>query len=271
MPTQPGRQQNRQQPCAGSAVLTPHENEIIFNVLGRRCPFLLAVQYTFASPFPVYVCVRCVRVHLQSKATTVVQVFFWENGVWQKRHCGVTCFVKDQPRRSYFICVYEMRVSTCHFGGQGVSCKLDYSGLLNSVGDMMKLAYIPTFLLSRLCSTCDIHELSALCKRRVCFVSLQDTGHLCYEQELYKKFEYKQPRPFFHTFLGDVCAKLAHSMSAIFTHNSTAVTKAYNLEKKVYFLYQKCEVGLNFCDEEEAKPFRDAVEDTLRPEAPEEP
>uniref|UniRef100_S4RFJ4 Uncharacterized protein n=1 Tax=Petromyzon marinus TaxID=7757 RepID=S4RFJ4_PETMA len=100
-----------------------------------------------------------------SMATAVVQVFFSENGVWQKRHCGVVCFVKDNPRRSYFIRVYEMR----------------------------------------------------------------DTGHLCYEQELYNKFEYKQPRPFFHTFLGD-----------------------------------KCQVGLNFCNEKEAKTFRDAVEDKLR-------
>lgn len=50
---------------------------------------------------------RCV-----SLATTVAQVYRSEgpshNYRWNKRTCGVVCFVKDNLRRSYFIRVYDM-------------------------------------------------------------------------------------------------------------------------------------------------------------------
>uniref|UniRef100_UPI0035902DDF actin nucleation-promoting factor WASL isoform X2 n=1 Tax=Myxine glutinosa TaxID=7769 RepID=UPI0035902DDF len=67
---------------ANSLLLTPHENDIVFGFLGRKCVSL---------------------------ATAVVQVFWAENGCWQKKHCGVLCFVKDNPLRSYFFRVYNLK------------------------------------------------------------------------------------------------------------------------------------------------------------------
>ena len=47
-----------------------------------------------------------------SLSTTVAQVYRSEgpshNYRWNKRTCGVVCFVKDNLRRSYFIRVYDM-------------------------------------------------------------------------------------------------------------------------------------------------------------------
>ena len=48
----------------------------------------------------------------QTLATTVAQVYGSEgpghNYRWNKKTCGVICFVKDNLRRSYFIRVYDM-------------------------------------------------------------------------------------------------------------------------------------------------------------------
>lgn len=42
----------------------------------------------------------------------MVQVYGSERaGGWVKRCCGVACLVKDNPQRSYFIRVLDMKVS----------------------------------------------------------------------------------------------------------------------------------------------------------------
>jgi len=64
-----------------SALLTQEENNQVVAMVGGRC---------------------------QALATAVVQVFYSEGTRWNKRHCGVACFVKDNVRRSYFIRVYDM-------------------------------------------------------------------------------------------------------------------------------------------------------------------
>ncbi|CAL8242198.1 unnamed protein product [Merluccius merluccius] len=79
----PPQQQQRRQANAGSKVLTAQENECLYNYLGRKCVAL---------------------------ASAVVQVFTADrNSGWTKRSCGVACLVKDNPLRSYFIRVYDLK------------------------------------------------------------------------------------------------------------------------------------------------------------------
>ncbi|KAG9339909.1 hypothetical protein JZ751_022222 [Albula glossodonta] len=67
----------------GSILLTPQENECLFNYLGRKCITL---------------------------CSAVVQVFAAErNSTWVKKCCGVACLVKDNPQRSYFIRVFDIK------------------------------------------------------------------------------------------------------------------------------------------------------------------
>ncbi|XP_050964254.1 WASP like actin nucleation promoting factor b isoform X2 [Labeo rohita] len=67
----------------GSLLLTPQENEVLFSHLDRKCTSLSAA---------------------------VVQVYGAErNSSWVKKCCGVACLVKDNPQRSYFIRVFDMR------------------------------------------------------------------------------------------------------------------------------------------------------------------
>eukprot|EP00062_Callorhinchus_milii_P013384 gi/632961422/ref/XP_007896747.1/ PREDICTED: LOW QUALITY PROTEIN: neural Wiskott-Aldrich syndrome protein [Callorhinchus milii] len=67
---------------AGSILLTPHENDCLFQCLGRKCVTL---------------------------ASAVVQVFASERFHWTKKCCGVACLIKDNPQRSYFIRVYDIK------------------------------------------------------------------------------------------------------------------------------------------------------------------
>jgi len=68
-----------------SMLLSAEENQMVIALVGPRC---------------------------QTLATTVAQVYRSEgpghNYRWNKRTCGVICFVKDNLRRSYFIRVYDM-------------------------------------------------------------------------------------------------------------------------------------------------------------------
>ncbi|XP_049617229.1 WASP like actin nucleation promoting factor b isoform X1 [Syngnathus scovelli] len=74
----PQRQSN-----VSSLLLTPQENDYVFSHLGRKCITL---------------------------STAVVQVFIAErNATWTKRCCGVACLVKDNPQRSYFIRVFDIK------------------------------------------------------------------------------------------------------------------------------------------------------------------
>ncbi|XP_043093643.1 WASP like actin nucleation promoting factor b isoform X1 [Puntigrus tetrazona] len=67
----------------GSILLTQQENEVLFNHLGRKCTSL---------------------------SSAVVQVYGADrNSSWVKKCCGVACLVKDNPQRSYFIRVFDMK------------------------------------------------------------------------------------------------------------------------------------------------------------------
>ncbi|XP_041833381.1 LOW QUALITY PROTEIN: WASP like actin nucleation promoting factor b [Melanotaenia boesemani] len=78
-----GHPSQRRQTNVGSLLLTQQENECLFNYLGKKCITL---------------------------SSAVVQVFTAErNGSWNKRCCGVACLVKDNPQRSYYIRVLDIR------------------------------------------------------------------------------------------------------------------------------------------------------------------
>lgn len=68
-----------------SGLLSNEENTTVSGMVGPRC---------------------------QSLATTVVQVYHSEGPghsyKWNRRNCGVACFVKDNLKRSYFIRVFDM-------------------------------------------------------------------------------------------------------------------------------------------------------------------
>lgn len=45
-------------------------------------------------------------------SSAVVQIYAADrNGMWSKKCCGVACLVKDNPQRSYFIRIYDIKVS----------------------------------------------------------------------------------------------------------------------------------------------------------------
>ncbi|XP_040002955.1 WASP like actin nucleation promoting factor b isoform X2 [Xiphias gladius] len=78
-----GHPPQRRQTNVGSILLTQQENECLFNHLGRKCITL---------------------------SSAVVQVFTADrNSSWNKRCCGVACLVKDNPQRSYYIRVFDIR------------------------------------------------------------------------------------------------------------------------------------------------------------------
>ncbi|XP_023808357.1 neural Wiskott-Aldrich syndrome protein isoform X1 [Oryzias latipes] len=78
-----GLSQPRRPINAGSILLTSQENDCLFNYLGRKCTTL---------------------------SSAVVQVYTGDrNGSWNKRCCGVACLVKDNPQRSYFIRVFDIK------------------------------------------------------------------------------------------------------------------------------------------------------------------
>ncbi|XP_073397386.1 actin nucleation-promoting factor WAS [Dendrobates tinctorius] len=72
----------RTQENAPSALLLATENQKVIQLLGRKCMTL---------------------------ATTVVQLLMSPNNDhWIKQSCGVVCLVKDNPKRSYFIRIYDI-------------------------------------------------------------------------------------------------------------------------------------------------------------------
>ncbi|XP_056131976.1 actin nucleation-promoting factor WASL-like isoform X2 [Lampris incognitus] len=78
-----GHPPQRRQANVGSLLLTPQENECLFAYLGKKCITL---------------------------SSAVVQVFTAErNSGWNKKCCGVACLVKDNPQRSYFIRVFDIK------------------------------------------------------------------------------------------------------------------------------------------------------------------
>ncbi|XP_056137991.1 WASP like actin nucleation promoting factor a [Lampris incognitus] len=67
----------------GSILLTPQENECLVSYLGRKC---------------ITLCSAVVQVYGADRSFT-----------WVKRCCGVACLIKDNPQRSYFIRVFDIK------------------------------------------------------------------------------------------------------------------------------------------------------------------
>uniref|UniRef100_A0A087YFZ4 Actin nucleation-promoting factor WASL n=1 Tax=Poecilia formosa TaxID=48698 RepID=A0A087YFZ4_POEFO len=89
----------------GSLLLTPQENDCLFGYLGRKCATL---------------------------CSAVVQVYRAERSCsWVKRCCGVACLVKDNPQRSYFIRVFDIKEGKSMFEQElyhsfSISCPRPY-------------------------------------------------------------------------------------------------------------------------------------------------
>ncbi|XP_028601560.2 actin nucleation-promoting factor WASL isoform X1 [Podarcis muralis] len=67
----------------GSMLLTPQENESLFGFLGKKCVTM---------------------------SSAIVQIYAADrNAMWSKKCCGVACLVKDNPQRSYFIRIYDIK------------------------------------------------------------------------------------------------------------------------------------------------------------------
>ncbi|KYO47529.1 neural Wiskott-Aldrich syndrome protein [Alligator mississippiensis] len=64
-------------------LLTPQENDSLFACLGKKCVTM---------------------------SSAVVQIYAADrNAMWSKRCCGIACLVKDNPQRSYFIRIYDIK------------------------------------------------------------------------------------------------------------------------------------------------------------------
>ncbi|KAI4872134.1 hypothetical protein NFI96_031085, partial [Prochilodus magdalenae] len=84
-----GHPSQRRVANVGSMLLTPQENECLYSYLGRKCITL---------------------------CSAVVQVYAADRGPsWTKRCCGVACLVKDNPQRSYFIRVFDIKDGKTRF------------------------------------------------------------------------------------------------------------------------------------------------------------
>lgn len=102
----------RRSASVGSILLTPQENECVFGYLGRKCTVSSSTRLLLHPPSLQPSARACVRVCVQSLSAAVVQVYGCERGRgWVKRCCGVGCLVKDNPQRSYYIRVLDMKVS----------------------------------------------------------------------------------------------------------------------------------------------------------------
>lgn len=112
----------------------------------------------------------------QTLASAVVQVFTADrNSSWSKWCCGVACLVKDNPQRSYFIRVFDIKV-----------------------GREQK------HLMSSFKQNC--HSVLLL----TCFLVFPQEGKKMFEQELYNNFSIYLPKPYFITFAGDVSSLFLH-------------------------------------------------------------
>ncbi|XP_035498881.1 WASP like actin nucleation promoting factor a isoform X2 [Scophthalmus maximus] len=100
----------------GSILLTPQENECLFGYLGRKCASL---------------------------CSAVVQVYGAERSAsWAKRCCGVACLVKDNPQRSYFIRVFDIKEGKTMFEQElyhNFSISSSRSYFISFVGDTCQI------------------------------------------------------------------------------------------------------------------------------------
>ncbi|NP_001161217.1 actin nucleation-promoting factor WASL isoform 2 [Mus musculus] len=78
-----GQQPPRRVTNVGSLLLTPQENESLFSFLGKKCVTM---------------------------SSAVVQLYAADrNCMWAKKCSGVACLVKDNPQRSYFLRIFDIK------------------------------------------------------------------------------------------------------------------------------------------------------------------
>ncbi|KAG5830819.1 hypothetical protein ANANG_G00314620 [Anguilla anguilla] len=111
-----GHPPQRRATNVGSILLTPQENECLFNYLGRKC---------------ITLCSAVVQVYAADRTST-----------WVKRCCGVACLVKDNPQRSYFIRVFDIKDGKMMFEQEfynsfSISCSRSY--FLSFAGDSCQM------------------------------------------------------------------------------------------------------------------------------------
>ncbi len=97
---------------------TATNNMISFiNILSIQCTYVKNIWDTIN--LWCMICANLFMCIFQTLATAVVQVYLADPpscNRWNKRCCGVACFIKDNPKRSYFIRVYDLKVnSPCGF------------------------------------------------------------------------------------------------------------------------------------------------------------
>lgn len=115
-----------------SSLLKQYENDEIFSMLGRRC----VVSWKESAPRVALEQVRAsffflifIMTLLQTLATSVAQLYIAppENRrAWKKKVTGVICFVKDNVKRSYFLRMYSLVVSSERVTSQLHSRKTSY-------------------------------------------------------------------------------------------------------------------------------------------------
>ncbi|KAJ8381681.1 hypothetical protein SKAU_G00024590 [Synaphobranchus kaupii] len=101
---------------AGSILLTHQENDCLYNYLGRKC---------------IALCSAVVQVYKADR-----------NSSWVKKCCGVACLVKDNPQRSYFIRVFDIKEGKTVFEQElyynfSMSCSRPY--FVSFAGDTCQL------------------------------------------------------------------------------------------------------------------------------------
>ncbi|MGH0134454.1 UNVERIFIED_CONTAM: hypothetical protein FKN15_013542 [Acipenser sinensis] len=68
-----------------SSLLSNQENEKLSELLGRKCVSLVSTVVQLCMALPN------------------------SRDCWSRQHCGVVCFVKDNPKRSFFIRLYDLK------------------------------------------------------------------------------------------------------------------------------------------------------------------
>ncbi|KAL6459525.1 hypothetical protein MHYP_G00312840 [Metynnis hypsauchen] len=108
--------QQRRPNNVGSSLLSSQENDMLYSHLGKKC---------------------------SSLSSAVVQVYSADrNASWTKRCCGVACLVKDNPQRSYFIRVYDIRAGRSLFEQEiyaDFSVKFPRSYFMTFAGDTCQI------------------------------------------------------------------------------------------------------------------------------------
>lgn len=116
-------------------------------------------------------------------ATAVAQLYMAlpnSSNMWSLQHTGVVCFVKDNPQRSYFIRMFDLKVT---------------SQTMVPVYQHLQLQCCII-----ICRPCVVQSVVLWHLNNL----FPQAGRMIWEQELYNQLVYSSPQPYFHTFAADV-------------------------------------------------------------------